>query len=78
MDSPGHCAQYCTYTLMENSTKKILSVTALDKQETAKRCTNLEKAVFVKRMTELKDSGLKVPDVVTDAHRQIGVIMSIS
>ncbi|WAR29892.1 hypothetical protein MAR_003460 [Mya arenaria] len=31
-DSPGHCAQYCSYTLMENDSKKILTLNTMDKQ----------------------------------------------
>lgn len=46
MDSPGHCAQYCTYTVMDNKTKKIISVKTLDKRETEKKSVNLEKAGF--------------------------------
>lgn len=76
MDSPGHCAQYCTYTFMENSTKKILSITTLDKRETEKKSTNLEKAGFLKGMREVKDNGLIINEVVTDAHLQIGAMMS--
>ncbi|XP_067304915.1 uncharacterized protein [Pseudorasbora parva] len=29
MDSPGHCAQYCTYTTMENESKEIISVVTI-------------------------------------------------
>ena len=76
MDSPGHCAQFCTYTLMEKSTKKILSVKTLDKRETEGKSGNLEKAGFIRGMQEVQDSGLKVAEVVTDAHIQIGALMS--
>lgn len=43
MDSPGHNAQYCTYTFMENSTKQILCVITMDKRMTDRKSTNLEK-----------------------------------
>lgn len=35
-DSPGHCAQYCSYTINENDTKdtKIIHVATLDKLQT--------------------------------------------
>lgn len=76
MDSPGHCAQYCTYTVMEDQTKKILSLKTLYKRETEKKSTNLEKAGFVKCLQEIQEKGLTVKEVVTDAHLQIGAMMS--
>ena len=75
MDSPGHCAQYCTYTMMENNTKKIVGMKTLDKRETEKKSTNLEKAGF-QRVLEDARANLNVIEVVTDAHLQIGALMS--
>lgn len=46
MDSPGHNAQYCTYTFMENSTKQILFVITMDKRMTDRKSTNLEKILL--------------------------------
>lgn len=59
MDSPGHCAQFCTYTLMENGSKKILSVDTLDKRETERKSGNMEKAGFIRGIQEVQDSGLQ-------------------
>lgn len=75
MDSPGHCAQYCSYTVMENDTKKILSILTLDKRETGKKSTNLEVKGFKRSLEELGQK-VKVVEVVTDAHLQIGALMS--
>ncbi|XP_052238264.1 uncharacterized protein LOC127849576 [Dreissena polymorpha] len=33
MDSPGHCAKYCTYTCMNQQTKWILAMEVVDKRE---------------------------------------------
>ena len=76
MDSPGHCAKYCTYTVMENETKKIISVKTLDKRETEGKSVNLEKAGFVRCLEEIQNKGLNVSEIVTDAHLQIGALMS--
>ena len=46
MDSPGHSAQFCSYTFMENETKKILCVINMDERVTERKSTNLEKACF--------------------------------
>lgn len=64
MDSPGFSAQYCSYTAMDNSSKKILTVRTMDKRETQLN------------MKELKDKQVKVTEVVTDAHISIGALMS--
>lgn len=75
MDSPGHCAQYCTYTFMEDRTKKIISVKTLDKRETDRKSGNLEKVGFLRCLQELQDKDLTVSEIVTDTHLQIGAMM---
>ncbi|XP_062612144.1 uncharacterized protein LOC134273936 [Saccostrea cucullata] len=75
MDSPGHSAQYCSYTFMEMETKKILSIVTMDKRMTGGKSTNLEKACFEKGLHSLLDAGVNVVEVVTDAHPQIGALM---
>ena len=36
MDSPGHCAQYCSYTFMVNVSKKIVCIITMYKRATKK------------------------------------------
>lgn len=76
MDSPGHSAQYCSYTVLENETNKILSILTLDKRETDKKSTNLEVLGFNRTMKAMKEKKVNVVEVVTDAHLQIGALMS--
>lgn len=76
MDSPGHCAQYCTYTMMDNASKKIVSLITLDKRQAAGKSGNLEKAGFLKSMNMLAEQEVSVSEVVTDAHMQITAVMS--
>ena len=71
MDSPGYCAQFCTYTTMDNGTKDIVNVEIIDKRECQLKSVNMEKLGFVKTMEELKKKGVTVVEVVTDAHCQI-------
>ncbi len=75
-DSPGHCAQYCSYTLMEQKTKQILTLKTLDKRVTDRKSGNMEKVGFKAAMDELKIRGMNVAEVVTDAHLGIGAMMS--
>lgn len=77
MDSPEHCAQFCTYTFMENSSKKILAISTMDKQETDKKSVHLEKAGLIRGQKEIQEQDLNVTEVVTDAHLQIGAVMSM-
>lgn len=76
MDSPGHCAQFCTYTFMEYETKKILCIVTMDKRMTEKNSSLLEKACFLKGLRELLNKNLRIVEVVTDAHPQIESLMS--
>lgn len=43
---------------------------------TENKSTNLEKACFEKGLKFLKDAGVNVVEVVTDAHVQIAALMS--
>ncbi|XP_066271347.1 uncharacterized protein [Branchiostoma lanceolatum] len=75
MDSPGHCAQYCTYTTMDNDTKAIVSVEVVDKRETQRVSARTEKAAFQKMMGKMEAERVPVKEVCTDAHPQISVLM---
>ena len=77
MDSPGHCAQYCSYTMMDDNTKQIVSLLTLDKRQTDRKSCNLEKLGFQNTITDLRRNGCAIAEVVTDAHMQISSIMSM-
>ncbi|KAK0147524.1 hypothetical protein N1851_012996 [Merluccius polli] len=53
MDSPGHCAQYCTYTAMENESREIISVITVDKRETGRNSVIMEREAFVRTVDSL-------------------------
>ena len=76
MDSSGHCAQYCSYTMMDNTTKQIVSLVTMDKTHIAGKSANLEKACFIKSMTALTQKRVRISEVVTDSHVQITALMS--
>lgn len=42
---PGHCAQYCTYTAMENESQEILSIITIDKRETQRNSVIMERGI---------------------------------
>ena len=76
MDSPGHSAKYCTYTLMEYESNDILVMAFVDKRDTHFISNNMESAGFERAMDYLLGKGLDIDEVVTDAHQTIQNIMS--
>ena len=75
MDSPGFCAQYCTYTAMDNASKNILSVVNVDKRETNLNSVIMEKEGFLRTIDTLRQE-LELTEVCTDAHGQISALFS--
>lgn len=70
MDSPGFCAQYCTYTAMDNDSKQIISVVSTDKWETQRSSAVIETEGFVRTFETLQEE-LNVAEVCTEPHPQI-------
>ncbi|XP_059425808.1 uncharacterized protein LOC132160104 [Carassius carassius] len=75
MDSPGHCAQYCTYTSMEKESREIISVITVDKRETGRNSVIMEREAFVRTVDTLLNE-VKLVEVCTDAHVQISALMN--
>lgn len=75
MDSPGYCAQYCTYTAMENDSQEIISIVTVDKRETGRNSVVMEREAFVRTVDRLLEE-VKLVEVCTDAHVQISALMS--
>ena len=66
-DSPGKSAKYCTYSLMESDSNKILHVETIDKREVNLKSPNMEREAFKRSMDYLISRGIKITEVVTDA-----------
>lgn len=75
MVSPGHCAQYCTYTFMKHDTHKRVCIITLDKRMNGGKSAVLEKACFQKGLQFLLHHNMKIVEIVTDAHVQIEALM---
>ena len=74
-DSPGHSAQYCTYTIMDEQTSTILDMQVVDKREVDYKSTNMEKEALKRGLQSLKREKLNLKELVTDAHVQIKSFM---
>ncbi|KAI4820799.1 hypothetical protein KUCAC02_028766 [Chaenocephalus aceratus] len=75
VDSPGFCAQYCTYTAMDNDSKNIICMINIDKRETQRNAVIMEKEGFVRTVNTLREE-LHVTEMCTDAHTQISALFS--
>ncbi|CAM4571542.1 unnamed protein product [Leuciscus chuanchicus] len=74
-DSPGHCAQYCSYTTMELDTQEIIHVAIKDKTQTSWNSNIMEKEGFIRTVDKLSREK-KLVEICTDAHIQIGALMN--
>ena len=69
-DSPGHCAKYCVYVLMEQFLDIIVDIQVTDKRETGGVSTNME-VYTLKKSLERIVGKLLVSEIVTDASATI-------
>lgn len=77
-DSPGHCAQYCTYSFADMENKEILNMKIVDVREVDNRkSAKMERVGFERGLDEMLQSQMVVKEVVTDGHTEIGALMSM-
>ncbi|XP_039681954.1 uncharacterized protein LOC120575300 [Perca fluviatilis] len=74
-DSPGHSAQYCSYTTMELDSKEIVYVATIDKRQTNWNSNIMEKEGFIQTVDKLTQD-LKVVEFCMDAHVQIAALLN--
>ena len=76
-DSPGHCAQYCTYSFADMEAKSILKINIVDVREVeGRKSVNMERIGFERGLDEILKSQMVIKEVVTDGHLEIGALMS--
>ena len=75
-DSPGHSAQYSTYSLASMNDNAILQMNIVDVREAAGKSNNMERIGFERGMDKLLTSAMCIKEVVTDGHLEIGALMS--
>ncbi|XP_031755428.1 uncharacterized protein LOC108644833 isoform X2 [Xenopus tropicalis] len=74
-DSPGHSAKYCTYSMMDLMSKKIVHF-EIDQVGPGKNANKLEPLNFEKALNWLIHEKVDVKIVATDRHNVIKTIMS--
>jgi hypothetical protein len=75
-DSPGHSAQYCTYSLADMEDRTILQMNVVDVREASGKSNNMERIGFERGMDVLLASPMILKEVVTDGHLEIAALMS--
>ena len=75
-DSPGHLAQYCTYSLADMADNAILQMNIVDVREAAGKSNNMERIGFERALDKILTSAISIKKVVTDSHLEIGALMS--
>ena len=75
-DSPGHSAQYSTYSLADMADNAILQMSIVDVREAAGKSNNMERIGFERGLDKLLTSAMCIKEVVTDGHLEIGALMS--
>lgn len=73
-DSPGHCATYGTYSLMDVNTNLILA-TNIVKVTEVKNSYNMENEGLIRCLSELQQADVSVSTLATDRHPQISKTM---
>ena len=69
-DSPGHCARYCTYVMMDQILKLVIDLTVLDCRETEGISTRMEKEGLVRLLVKLSHE-ISIGEITTDASSSV-------
>ncbi|XP_077065676.1 uncharacterized protein LOC143718542 [Siphateles boraxobius] len=75
-DSPGHCAKYGSYSMMDLNTGKIIDVQLVQSNECG-GSAKMEKEGLIRSLDFLEKSAVKVASIVTDRHSQIQKFLRI-
>ena len=68
MDSPGHCAKYAQYTVMDSKTGYVLDTRLVDKREMNNALMVMKLHGFLRSLHFLLGRNLKIQSCVTDQH----------
>lgn len=68
-DSPGRNAKYMTYSMLDQETNNVISMSMTQVTE-AGNSNNMEKMGFIKVLNELKEK-IEIKQITTDRHKQV-------
>uniref|UniRef100_A0A915D506 Transposase n=1 Tax=Ditylenchus dipsaci TaxID=166011 RepID=A0A915D506_9BILA len=70
-DSPGHCANLCSVACIDNKSKMVLTISTVQKDETAGVSNRMELEGVKRCLTKLEDAGLNIHSLTSDRHVQL-------
>ena len=70
-DSPGCSAKFCTYTLMDIDSEKILHTVTVDKREVGLQSPNMEREAMKRALDFIVTCDIAVEELVTDASSSV-------
>ena len=74
-DSPGHCAKYGTYTLMDEDSGDVVAFNVVQVSEVSSS-NAMEKEGFTRCIRDMEEKGVKISRVTTDCHVSISSCMA--
>ena len=75
-DSPGKCAKFCTYTLMETTENIILHSETVDKREVHNKSPNMEREAVHRALSHLQGQ-VNLVEVTTDSSTAVTKMLGI-
>lgn len=69
-DTPGHCAMFGSYTLMDLEENKVVDMQLVQSNEVRGSC-HMEKEGLVRAVCYLEDNGVAISHLITDRHLQV-------
>ncbi|KAG0430920.1 hypothetical protein HPB47_022249 [Ixodes persulcatus] len=76
-DSPGHSADFGTYTLMDVTRNRVFNIELVKSTEVSSS-NQMEKEGLVRAFTSLQKLGVEVGTIVTDRHREVNAYLRIN
>jgi len=73
-DSPRASAKFCTYSLMDTDNNTIIQSVTVDKRQVLLQSPNMERKAVSSVLTFVKDQGIIIDKLVTDASSAIQVL----
>ena len=79
-DSPDSSAKFCSYSLMDASTSKVLHVETIDKREVQLQSPNMEREDVKRALNVLLaklDKSVLIEEIITDASSSVRTIVFV-
>ena len=76
-DSPGASAKFCTYSMMDIDSNRILHMVIVDKREVHLQSPNMEKEGVERAISYIHGQDINITELVTDASSSVRKMLSM-